>query len=312
MIIINNMDNNNSTKKPNRWNHPYTIYSEKEWDEIRDYYKNNPVTRKDVMLKYNIPMSWCDKHLKGIKPHQGIENSKRRTKVIAGQKYNRLTIIREISKFIGNKNRRYVESICDCGNTFEVSIYNIKNGIVKSCGCIVNKIDIIDGQKVKIKTLRQKHKGVYTSWGAMKGRCLNPNSLHYKHYGGRGITVCERWMKFENFLADMGDRPEGQSLDRIDVNGNYEPGNCKWSTWEEQRANQRPIEFKFISYDELKEIVKDKGIKSAKEWFKWVYSIDDGVGDYNVCINNIRIPINPQTVYRGNGWINWHQFLGKK
>jgi len=74
----------------------------------------------------------------------------------------------------------------------------------------------------------------------MKSRCLNPKVANYKDYGGRGITICDRWKEsFENFLKDMGTRPDGSSIDRIDVNGNYEPGNCRWATAKVQRENQR-------------------------------------------------------------------------
>ncbi len=77
----------------------------------------------------------------------------------------------------------------------------------------------------------------YHSWEGMKQRCLNPKATKYPEYGARGITVCERWRRFENFLLDMGVRPEGKTLDRIDGNGNYEPDNCRWATPLEQQQN---------------------------------------------------------------------------
>lgn len=83
-----------------------------------------------------------------------------------------------------------------------------------------------------------KRSGTYRSWDGMKQRCLNPKATGYKRYGGAGVTVCERWLKFENFLADMGERPEGTTLDRIDSSRGYEPGNCRWADRSTQNRNR--------------------------------------------------------------------------
>ena len=85
----------------------------------------------------------------------------------------------------------------------------------------------------------KKPSDTYTCWLSMIQRCCNPNNSRYKDYGGRGITVCEEWKDFTNFLSDMGERPNGKSIDRINVNGNYEPSNCRWATTKEQQNNLR-------------------------------------------------------------------------
>lgn len=120
---------------------------------------------------------------------------------------------------------------CDCGATKSVYVSHLKRGATRSCGCN-------PGRKVR----HGRHGSPeYMCWQSIIQRCTNPNSESYRrYYGGRGITVCDRWRDFENFFADMGPRPSPQhSIDRIDVNGNYEPGNCRWATDDEQVRNTR-------------------------------------------------------------------------
>lgn len=92
----------------------------------------------------------------------------------------------------------------------------------------------------------QSRTKTYRIWGRMKARCYNKNNRKWPEYGGRGIKVCDSWLEFEGFHRDMGDRPEGLSIDRIDNSGNYEPGNCRWATEEEQQENKRRARWWFL------------------------------------------------------------------
>lgn len=159
---------------------------------------------------------------------------------LSGQKFSRLTVI-ELAGKAANKNMLW-KCLCECGNETVVASSNIVRGVTRSCGCLK-----IERQREANIKHGQHGSGAQKSWMSMRQRCLNPNTPAYSSYGGRGITICQRWDSFKNFLADMGPRPDGLELDRIDVNGNYEPANCRWATPLQQGRNQRKTRFAAIN-----------------------------------------------------------------
>ena len=142
-----------------------------------------------------------------------------------GNRYNKLVAVKFHHR--DKKSELYWLFKCDCGNEKVILVSSVKRGDTKACGCL---------NRIHGMTKTKTHK----SWTGMRARCLNKNNSNYKNYGGRGITVCDRWLKgFENFYKDMDECPKGKSLDRIDNDGNYEPKNCRWATPKEQSNNSR-------------------------------------------------------------------------
>ncbi len=210
---------------------------------------------------------------------------------LTGMKFNKLLVLYRAY------NPRYKHAswvcVCDCGNITTVVSNNLRNGGTKSCGCSKG---VYISQA--LTGLSSQYPSEYRSYNGMISRCFNPNISNYKHYGGKGITVCARWLEsFNNFLEDMGSKPPGTSLDRIDFNGNYYPDNCRWATISEQNRNRSNNIV--ITYCGLILLVADWAIafnidrRKLRDYLKYSKNFEDCLTRYGLLEQANAVLINP-------------------
>ena len=153
---------------------------------------------------------------------------------LTGQSFGRLTVTGVAG--VNAKQNVLWRCVCVCGESAVALAYDLRGGKVKSCGCLLREGVNTKHGMARSGTQRSR---LYSVWASMLARCKNPNDRNYANYGARGIKVCKRWAKFENFFADMGEPAKGLTLDRLNNSKGYSPSNCRWVSYKQQSRNTR-------------------------------------------------------------------------
>lgn len=156
---------------------------------------------------------------------------------LIGQRFNRLLVTGDAEMDIRHQSR--FVCICDCGKEHVAGGQELKRNKVQSCGCLRVEEGSRAGLLSRVHGHGETPTPTYSTWRHMKSRCTNPDDESYRWYGLKGVSVCERWLNFPDFLKDMGTRPKDMTLDRINPFGNYELANCRWADAETQSQNKR-------------------------------------------------------------------------
>lgn len=181
---------------------------------------------------------------------------------LAGRRFGRLVVLEESGR--DHKNRITWRCLCDCGEETSVLGSRLRIDHTTSCGCVQRERNQKFGDLMLDKHVTHglSRTPTHKSWDAMMQRCTNTNHEAYGRYGGAGIGVCERWStSFETFAEDMGIRPEGTTLERIDNDLGYEPENCRWATWVEQGRHRSSVKLTEIDADQIRWLYIDGGFK---------------------------------------------------